>query len=311
MSHPSRMRLDCDPLMRHLPRRRAVRTIMQRCRRLSTANLDRLIASETPARLKRGLRGKLLSIPLQRITSEYAFSLAPRGWNYLRALLAERVHHPHTPLEETAFFQFFQHSRIRAVRDLDDVLSLHQSPADPSPDDFRFAFGTYPWGHWMDQPSLIGGRPWGHHYDDTHGTCTRDLHGYRRNPWYRPGDTYPLKTEYEEIYGLYNSMAKRYRPIWYGAFPTVVLMVRRNGAWCAVRDNGHHRLSILSYLGHDQATVAIPYESVGVVHEDEVEQWYYVKHGWCTTRHALRIFQAYFELDGRERIRHLGLPSIY
>ncbi len=57
--------------------------------------------------------------------------------------------------------------------------------------------------------------------------------------------------------------------------------------------------------------VALQPESVKVVHEAELDQWYYVKHGRCTPEHALEIFYAFFELGGRERIRYLGLPPGY
>jgi hypothetical protein len=140
---------------------------------------------------------------------------------------------------------------------------------------------------------------------------TRDVHGYRRNPWYQPGDRYPLEIEYALIRKLYPSLKKGYFPRWFRSFPEVILLVRCNGEWRAVRENGQHRLSILSHLGYDRVTVLIPSGSITVAHEAEVKEWYYVKRGLCSPEQALEIFHAYFDLNGRERIEYLGLPSGY
>ncbi len=76
---------------------------------------------------------------------------------------------------------------------------------------------------------------------------TRDLHGYRRNPWYEPGDTYPLQVEWKWSIELYRSIkGGLFRPLRYGSFPSVVLLVRRDGEIRGVRYNGQHRLAILS-----------------------------------------------------------------
>jgi hypothetical protein len=55
----------------------------------------------------------------------------------------------------------------------------------------------------------------------------------------------------------------------------------------------------------------VVYDHEIIVRETEVENWYYVKHGFCTPEDALEIFHAFFELNGRERIAYLGLPTGY
>jgi hypothetical protein len=248
---------------------------------------------------------------MKYVMDEYAFSLAPDGWHYFRALLAEYERNPDVRLEDTTFFRFFQDERVSSVRYLNDVLFLHDADRRSSADGYKFYFGTYPWGDFWTRYSLIGGKPWGHHYDRVEGTMTRDLYGYRNNPWYQPGDSHPLEIEWKKTVGLYHSLKQGYYPQWYGTFPEVVLLVRRDGEMRAVRVEGHHRLSILSHLGHEQVTVLIPANSLGVVHESDVEQWYYVKRRLCTPERALEIFHAFFELNGRERLEFLGLPCVY
>jgi len=253
--------------------------------------------------------GNLKRIPMSLIMDEYAFSLAPNGWNYFRALVAEYEKEPGIPLNETSFFRFFQHPRIRSVRYLNDLLFLHQPDARRY--QYNFYFGTYPWGDFWTRYSTVGGQPWGYHYDLTEGKTTRDLYGYRRNPWYRPGDTRPLEIEWNHTIALYHNLKKGYYPRRYGSLPEVVLLMRCNGDFRAVRCEGHHRLSILSQLGHVTVTVLIPPDSLRIIHEADVDKWYYVRNRLCTPEQALQIFHAFFELNGRERIESLGLPSVY
>jgi hypothetical protein len=256
------------------------------------------------------LAGRLRRIPMELVMDEYAFSLAPDGWHYLRALVAEYDRYPGIRLEDSTFFRFFQDERIRGVRYLNDVLFLHETHRQAR-HEFKFYFGTYPWGDFWTRYSVMGGKPWGYHYDRIEGKDTRDLYGYRRNPWYQPGDVHALQAEWNQTVRLFASLRTGYRPRWHGSFPEVVLLLRADGALRAVRCEGHHRLSILSYLGHGEVTVVIPTNSLAVVKEVEVDQWYYVKKGLCGREDALAIFHAFFSVNGRERIQYLGLDPVY
>lgn len=261
------------------------------------------------------------------ITNEFAFSFAPNGWNYFRALVAEYERDRNIDLENTTFFRFFQDERVRSVRYLNDLLFLHDADRRARKSGYRFYFGTYPWG------DHVGGGPWGYHYDRIEGKTTRDLYGYRRNPWYQPEDRYPLEIEWNHTIQVYHSIKKGYHPLRYGYLPEITLLVRRDGDIRAVRYNGQHRLAVLSLLGYKKVTVLVPsagsisdelaswpttstipkvvYQGEVIVREEEVEEWYYVKYGYCTPEQALEIFHAFFDLNGRERVAHLGLPTVY
>jgi hypothetical protein len=139
--------------------------------------------------------------------------------------------------------------------------------------------------------------------------------------------------EWRKTINMYQSIKAGYRPFISGELPEVTLLVRRNGEMRAMRYNGQHRLAILSLLGHRKITVVVSspasisaeleswptrsplpkvvYPREVIVREEEVEDWYYVKHRYCTPEQALAIFHAFFELNGRERIAYLGLPSVY
>lgn len=257
------------------------------------------------------LRRKIRRLPISALTDEYAFSYGAGGWHYFRALLAEYDRHPTVDPRRTTFYQFFQHERVRSVRYLEDILFFHDRGGRWDDDGHHFFFGTYPWGDWGKTESTVGGTPWGYYYDRLHRAHTRDLYGYRRNPWYEPGDPYPLDVEWKQTIRLYHALRRGYFPLLHGSLPSVILLVRRDGQIRAVRRNGNHRLSILAHLGHQRVTVWIAPDSVEEVRESEVDDWYYVKRGICSRQHALAIFNAYFELNGRERVEALGIPPAY
>ena len=271
-------------------------------------------------------KGTLKRLPMELITNEFAFSFAPDGWNYFRALIAEYEKRPDTPLENTTFFKFFQHERVRSVRYLNDLLFLHD-PERSRKHGYKFYLGTYPWG------DHVGGGPWGYHYDQSQEKNTRDLYGYRANIWHHPGDEYPLSLEWNKTIKLYHSIKHGYCPWRYRYLPEVTFLLRRDGEMRAIRYNGQHRLAILSLLGYKKITALLPsaasisaelalwpttstipkvvYQREVVVREEEVKEWHYVKNGYCAPEQALEIFHAFFELNGRERINSLGLPAIY
>jgi hypothetical protein len=270
--------------------------------------------------------GTLKRIPIELVTNEFGFSFASDGWNYFRAIIAEYEKDPTIHLEKSTFFRFFQDDRVKSVRYLNDLLFLHDAER-RARHKFKFYLGTYPWGE------HVGGGPWGHYYDCVEGKDSRDLYGYRVNLWHEPGDKHAIESEWEQTIKLYQSVRGGYRPFRSRDLPEVTLLVRRDGEMRAMRYNGQHRLSILSHLGYRKITAVIPsakaitkslatfptlsslpkvvYEREVVVREADVEEWYYVRQGLCTAAEALDIFHAFFELNGRERIEYLGIPSAY
>jgi hypothetical protein len=270
--------------------------------------------------------GRPRRFPMELITNEFAFSLGDRGWNYIRALVAEYDRNPDVQLEESTFFRFFRHEQSRSVRTLNDVLFMHD-PKRREGQEFQFYLGTYPWG------DHVGGGPWGHHFDEVEGKQTRDLYGYRSNAWYEPGDEHALRREWETTRSLFDSIKAGYKPLRYARLPEVTLLVRRDGAIRAMRYDGQHRLAILGHLGHQDVTVLVPHRrtiaaSVDtwttvspfpkvvtrgeiVIREQAARDWLYVREGLCSVDQALEIFHAFFELNGRERIEALGLPAVY
>jgi hypothetical protein len=257
------------------------------------------------------LQEEFVNIPTNLITNEYAFSFADSGWHYFRELIADYESNPGIAMQESTFFRFFQHERVRSIRYLNDVLFLHDPDHQNNNNDYKFYMGTYPWGEWGPNGEINAGVAWGYHYDFIEGKMTRDLYGYRRDPWYQPGDEHPLAIEWNQTLQVYRSLKRGYRPVWHGTYPEVLLLLRSDGQMRAMVEQGQHRVSSLSHLGYKELSLLLRRDSMRIIREDEVERWYYVHNGLCTKEQALRIFNAFFELDGRERAKYLNLNAAY
>ncbi|MCZ6672446.1 MAG: hypothetical protein O7C75_05835 [Verrucomicrobia bacterium] len=241
---------------------------------------------------------------MDSIKDEFAFSFGPEGWNCYCALLKECAQYPaENVLEQSLFWRFYVHDKIRSVRTLNDLLFLHDAERRSS--SAEFYLGTYPWGGLTETDTSNGGIPFGWYYDQVEGKQTRDLWTYGRNLWYEPGDRYTLECEWARTIKVYNSLKRNYRPLWYHNYPSVALLVRENSERLGLILDGHHRMGALSHLGYKQVRVAL----TEVVNETAVDQWYYVKNGYCTREQALVIFNAFFEVNGSERIEYLGLKT--
>ena len=267
-----------------------------------------------PRRLLRGTRLRLthrfVKLPIHQVRNEYAFGFADAGWHYFREILAARGVDAETPAEESGFFAFFQHPRTRAVRYLNDLLFMHDPGLRERSADCLFYLGTYPWGEWSRSDLITGGVPYGHHYDRVENASTRDLDGYRRNPWYEPGDPHPLHIEWDQVHRVGKALSGGYRPWRYGGWPEVILLERRDGEQRAVVAEGQHRMAALGHLGYREVCVPV-HESVPTIREVEVEDWFHVRSGRCSAQTALLIFNAFFEWDGRERAQYLDLRTAY
>lgn len=270
------------------------------------ANHRNSLVARSVRYLKSGLAGKLINLPLNWITDEFAFSLNSAGWNFYTDLLSEHERRPDIGLEETRFFRFFTHEHIIAVQSLNDLLFLHDPSKRCRANDCKFYLGTWPWGGLTRAETLTGGTPFGWYYDMVERKNTKELWGYGRNLWYQPNDKFTLQNEMHLTLQLLNSLRGGYSPVRHLSFPLITLLVSRRGERRGVIVDGHHRLAILSHLRHERATV----EVAQVIREEDVGQWYYVKRGDCTAAQALEIFDAFFVQNGMERLRALQLDGL-
>lgn len=248
------------------------------------------------------LKGRFIELPFSKITDEFGFSLAPNGWNFFCSLLEDYDRNPNVSWDETTLAAFFKSQEINSAKSLNDILFFHDSQKNAQ-QEYHFYIGTWPWGGMTPGDSKKGGTPFGWYYDQKENKMTKELWGYGRNLWYEPRDQYTIEFEMKHTLDLYPVIKKGFNPWKYLDFPSVTLLIRKDGEKLGVIVDGHHRLSILGHLKYKKVNVIIRQ----IIRETEVDQWYYVKKGFCKKEQALEIFHAFFTLNGQERIQHLGL----
>jgi len=253
--------------------------------------------------IKHGFKGKVIEMPMDKITNEYAFSYSKNGWNYLVQIIKEYEECPGIRFENSSYYKLFLKLKYENIETFTDILFLHdKNKRKELP---KIYFGTKPWGCSIKKYINVGGRPWGYYYDKMNNVNTKTLHF--RNLWYLPGETESLKFEWNKTINLYNQIKKEgYKPFLKGTLPEVYLLINKNEEVMAVRFNGQHRIAVLSYLGFDTIKVLVSDESAGVIREDEIDQWFYVKEKLINKYEALCFFNAFFKYNGSERLRYLN-----
>ena len=253
------------------------------------------------------LRGALVRIPLDILTDEFGFSPATGGWNYYRDIIEQYSENASLKLEDSRYYRFFTRRDVNAARTLDEVLYVHDPIRLWPETGFRFYLGTYPWGGLTDPANHPDGTPFGWHYDVTTGASTHDLWGKGKTLWHTPRDKYTLASEWNYTLDVYQAIARTgYHPLRHHAFPTVTMLVRRNGERRAIVVDGHHRLPVLCHFGQTTARV----EVVQVIKEAEIERWRFVESGQCSVERAREVCDAFFSLTGAERVSAVeGSPA--
>ncbi|MEL7158649.1 MAG: hypothetical protein AAFN30_18915, partial [Actinomycetota bacterium] len=242
--------------------------------------------------------GRLRRVAIDNICDEFAFSLAPTGWEPISQILRSHRDDRTTEVEQTPFGRFMADPATNRVRDLNDLLHLGDTP--PGFADLpRFWLGTYPWGGI--EPDEIGrsGPAFGWAHDEATGIDTSELWGRGRTIWYRPDDPFTIAAERDRTIALERSMASGYRPLRARGFPLVTILRHDDGRRRAVIVDGHHRLAVLAHRGARSAVVEVG----AVIDRGAAGDWFHVRRGHCTPAQAFQFFDAFFQLDGSERFR--------
>lgn len=251
------------------------------------------------------LSRRLVRIPMELVTDDLAFSFHPSGWNIYTSIIADYEKNPEIELRETQMFKFFNKDEVKSAAYTNDLLFLGDEVRGPRDQEYLFYLGTWPWGGMSETESMHGGTPYGIHYDRIENKSTKELWGYGRNPFYDTTDIFPLEFEMNLTIDIYESIKRGYNPLYHNLFPSVVILLKENGQYRAISRDGDHRVAALSMTGTKSFFAEITY----VIKEAEADDWYYVRNGFCSKEFALEIFDAYFKLNGRERLEYLSLDK--
>ncbi len=230
---------------------------------------------------------QLSRIDLDRCTNSLGFSYAVTGWHPVTALLRENPSGILTvPLQQSVFARFFPRYCPTSMRDLPDQLDEDVSFAPP--------VGVLPWGGFTRQEAVTGGTP------------------LRETSWlFGPLDDQSIRLNMTRTFDVYASLKRSGYAPWrpFNSFIEGCFLERSNGDRMFVVMHGKHRAAVLRFLGFESVVVRCTPDSVRVIRERDVHNWYYVKSGECSREDALAYFRAYFELSGRERAVKLGLVA--
>ena len=229
-------------------------------------------------------RKSLVEVPLEICTNYLAFSLSHRGWHYYTALFQEYDKNSKLGWEESILWKF--HNTYQP-KDISTLLPPNMNPK------FHPEIGIYPWGHFNIELSKVGGQP----YDiENTNACG-------------PSEPELIQREFNHLLHLYESIKRNgYKPWKYrNGFITGTFLVKENGDRRFLLTEGNHRCAILSHLNYDTAKMWLMPDYYSIIHEDNVDSWYYVKNGQCSREEALAYFNGYFNNNGKERAKALGL----
>lgn len=101
--------------------------------------------------------------------------------------------------------------------------------------------------------------------------------------------------------------SEKYQPGIRGGLIRGTFLKRNNGYKIFIVIDGNHRLAVLSHLGYSSIHVGYLPGRFHVINESEVENWLYVRKGFCTANDALSYFNAFFELSGIEQAKYYGI----
>lgn len=228
---------------------------------------------------------ELINVDLEICTNSFGFSYSQSGWHPIIALLRE-VDSNHQLLysQDSVFFKYYE--KYQPVDMLHLVNGLYSQVS------FAPPLGILPWGGFSKETMRNGGSP------------------LKNTSWLTgPLDNDSIRLNIKRSIDLLNNVKRYgYKP-WMpqNSFVEGCFLEKEDGDKRFVVIHGKHRAAVLSYLGFDHIMVRYAPEAVKVIHENDVHTWFYVKNRKCSVDDALAYFNAYFELNGKERARNLGL----
>jgi hypothetical protein len=256
------------------------------------------------------VRGEIVCVPAELCINGFAYSFGRNGWQYYRDLAEELLDNPAVALEETRFHRFFR--EVRATS-LTEMLSFHDPKLTASLP--RLPYGAYPWGpqEWYRvrvNPHRL--------YDRSRmprrtSSCPSTKPGFTEFLFYEksPEVDRVIGREFDKLSSLIRSFAESgYRPfLGRNPLPSAVRLVSKSGETRFLVKDGNHRLAVLAAFGCERVWLRLDRRRFRPVFEAEASMWPWVRSGLLDMDDARRLFHLYFELDGSERARALGVRS--
>jgi len=228
---------------------------------------------------------ELVEVQLDICMNSLGFSYDKNGWHPVSALLKElNSSGPIKNLEDCVFYKFYEKYQPVDMGHL--VRSFYNNVTFSSP------VAILPWGGFAKKTLQSGGGK------------------LKKTSWLcGPLDEGSIRLNIKRAITLYNKMRNYgYNP-WKinNSFIEGCFLENNKGEKRFIVMHGKHRAAVLSFLGFEKILVRYAPESVRIIKESNVKEWFYVKNKQCSIQDALAYFNAYFKLTGAERARELNL----
>jgi hypothetical protein len=223
---------------------------------------------------------------LDNCLSFAGFSYGLTGWNPYRETISEFTNGLDLPVHETALYRFYDRFRPETIADL---------LADGRPVSFKKPFGIWPWGN-----DRIDADP---------DPAKKRLRFSRL----REQSLKDIETHRLRLLLLFRYLQHEgYRPDRFGTIKGYFLINRARERRFLVQA-GNHRVALLALLGHKDVVVAHHVEYVESINEQDCQSWHYVENGECSEEEALRYFNNWFVVNGKQQVDRFhildGYPS--
>lgn len=218
------------------------------------------------------------SIPPGTATTIFGCSFGNDGWHHICRTLAEIDAAPSIRPEETTLWRFLDRFRPTSISSLAGVVDEEPLP-----------LFVYPWGTFNSGDERTDKDPWSSRF------CGPSTDAF-------------MVEELARTMRLYAQMKQSgYQPM---QFPHSYI----GGTWLVAADGrrrfvvmqGNHRMAVLAHLDVRQVDVRTIPQCLAAVRETDIDRWPLVRAGRCSVRHARRVFNLFFEQDGRHVLAVIG-----
>lgn len=223
---------------------------------------------------------RIVRVPLPVCRDMLGYGYTSDGWHYFIAFLHQYVKHPGIQIEESVLWRYYSRFAPKSLGEALTGLPKQQLTG-------TFAnlpnWPALPWLHQRLTP-----RDGNQHF----GRFTRKT----------------IASHHIRLCRLYRKIKKQgYRPAGYPDGYIRGYFLKYGDNYRFIVTSGQHRLAVLAVLGKSSFLAKIEPGFPRVVDVKHVHRWPQVRRGVYSPSRAKRVFRLFFQLNGKEKAKRLGL----
>lgn len=234
--------------------------------------------------LKTVWKTDICKVEMEKCINPLGYSFGKDGWHFIVEYLKEVDSKPTIHFKDSILYRYHKFYQPISMSELVKTAGMEVS--------FDPGFFRYPWGNFRE--------------DFNHALPEKDR---KHSRFCGPSDDDFIELEASNILELRDNMKSTGYDPWKfpNSFIGGVFLIKENGDYRFVILQGNHRASIMSYMKVKTFLTRFLLNHYSHIHENNIEEWYYVKKSLCSKEDARKYFNAFFILDGRERFHALDL----